>query len=572
VGSAASTSRRSEKQSNAGPQSDTRTQNSSRDLHMQNLPRPNAVPPTANERLKPVDFNGNHDAGGGDKSTMTTESRIPTEPHDVSQVPKVQLPSGVAWLNGRALSFPSSVRLIPGERVAVEGRPYEIKRARILTPKSITRWAAYAVLGILAAIGLAHIIVGPPGGTISGVVIDGVSGRIIPDARISIINGPMVRTNSAGLFAAGGLPTGQFTLTATAIGYQSQSGTVMRTGGLDAQMAFVLAPLSIDTALMLIAEGTPAEPAPVEETPAEETRTSGLAFGHVKIDADFSDFLVFVDNVLYGKNTPEVKRLSAGNHAIVLQVDGFEDFASSVTVKARATETLKVRKADLTPQINPLKRARGHFAEAKAFLEQGQWPAAIDEYTKGLEYEPENADALQYRGWAFLKSGNAVKAKSDFVRAAQLHHAANRNLDAVTCAGYLIELEPGESDHCRRRAEYYIALSEFDKAIDDYKSAIKRDKNAIAPRLGLAEAHFATGDFREAAKEFDRARKLTDKPSSIYVRMLIALTNAGLDKDVRKKYEELTQIADPAWLESLRQDPEWLRVLQIVDPSERSSG
>jgi len=503
-------------------------------------------------------------------SPVTAEVTIPhkTRPLGGGSTEGVRPPSGMARLSGQSLRFPIGAKLSPGEKVSIGGRSYEIKKERTFTSAFWLKGVALVVLVLLAAVGISHMVAGPRGGSITGVVIDRISSRIVPNAKITLADGRQANANVAGMYTFADLTPGLFKLTASADGYESQSGTVVRPASENAQLAFALLPLVIDTtAPVAFTSRGPSETAAVE---TEET--APVAYGNVTLNTDFEGYLVFVDAVLYGKDAKKLKRMPAGEHKVVLQLEGFEDYSTSVEVKARATATLTVSKNDLVPKVDPFKRAKGHFVEGKSLMDRGLWQQAIEAFDRGLEFDPENAEALQYRGWACFKSGNIDKARADFLAASQLHRNANRYLDAVACAGHLIDLDPTNPESYRRRAEFYIALTEYGKAIADYEQAVKLDKKSVVSQMGLGEVCFLAGDYHHAAKEFDKARKLASDPVDAYVRLLMALTRAGEDDQVRKKYKEFSGIATPERLQKLRDDPEWLRVLQIVDPTVRSQG
>jgi tetratricopeptide (TPR) repeat protein len=401
-------------------------------------------------------------------------------------------------------------------------------------------------------------------------VLDRTTGQIIPNASVAFEGGPTVTANVAGMYSADGLRSGLFKMTASALGYESQSGSVVRPADGDAQLAFALMPIAYAAAAMQqLNPGTTATTVTPEEADANNT---ALAYGNITLETDFTDYLVFVDGVLYGKDAKKIKRMDAGDHRVVLQLEGFEDYSTNVAVKARSTHTLQVAKADLTPKVDPVKRAKAHFAEAKEHLDRGLYTQAIEKYNSGLLDDPKNASALQYRGWAYWKAGNVDAARADLVRAANLHAEANRFLDAVACAGHLIEVSPTDPDAFLRRSKYYMQMREFEKAIKDCEMAVKLDKKSDAAQMALAEACFVSGDYKRAAKEFDKGRKLSDSPADVYVRVLISLARGGEDDQVRKKYKDFTSIATPEMQKKLRDNPDWLRVLQIVDPKMRSEG
>ena len=74
-----------------------------------------------------------------------------------------------------------------------------------------------------------------------------------------------------------------------------------------------------------------------------------LGYGKIKLETDFTGYLVFVDGISYGKDTKKIERMNAGSHSVIVQLEGFEDFSTKVDVKERDTHTIEVTKAKLTP-------------------------------------------------------------------------------------------------------------------------------------------------------------------------------------------------------------------------------
>lgn len=509
------------------------------------------------------------------KSTVADKTMAAIEPVELER-PRISVTdgiipaTGVAHLSGLTLRFPLNTKIVPGEVVVVGRKPYEVRKEKVLTPILIAKGVALLMLTVLAVVGVTSLFSGTSGGTVTGVVLDRSTGQIIPNATVSFDGGPTVVTNLAGMYSVDGLRSGLFKMTATAPGYEPQSGSVVRPAEGGAQLAFALMPLAY--AMSSSPVNNPA--AVVADPVAEEAdaNNAALSYGNITLETDFKDYLVFVDGVLYGKDAKKIKRMTAGDHRVVVQLDGFEDYSTNVAVKARGTHTLQVAKADLTPKVDPVKRARAQFAEAKDLLDRGQYGPAIDRYTQGLTDDPSNANALQYRGWAYWKSGNADAARADLLQATNLHAEVNRHLDAVACAGHLIEMSPTDPDAFLRRAKFYAQLREFDKAIKDCETAVKLDKKGFGPQVTLAEICFLAGDYKRAAKEFDKGRKLADNPTDVYVQMLIALARGGDDDQLRKKFKEFSNTVSEEKQKQLRNNPDWLRVLQIVDPTKRSEG
>lgn len=510
------------------------------------------------------------DAPDGPGNLTPSARTLIAEPPPGQKERPIRSAAGTARLTGRTLRFGGDAALMPGQQVELGGRSYEIKPEEAFRAVFWAKSAGLLILTLLAAIGVAYLASGPSDGAIVGVVVNAKTGQIIPNATVALEDGRVARTNEAGIYLFEGAEAAQYVLTASAAGFEPQNGFIDTEGSEFDQLSFALVPHVFAS----VPEGS--DSATAKETKKSEERSktarssSERSYGTVELAVDFEGYLVFVDGELYGKNTSELKRMTAGKHQVVLQVEGYEDYTATVTVKARAKSTITVAKSDLTPRIDPIKRSRGKFAEGKKYLDRQQWAAAIRLFNEALEYDANYADAMQYRGWAYLKTDKPTAAKDDFVRAAELYDLAMKYIDAVACAKYLIEIDPKNPANWRRRADYNLALTDFDAAIEDYKKAVSLNKKSLTSRMALAEAYFAAGKYKDAAKEFDRARKLADDPSQAYIRMILAYYNAGEIDDVVKKFRDFSEVATPGVMERLREDPDWLRVLQIVGPEERT--
>jgi len=316
-----------------------------------------------------------------------------------------------ATLAGGVLGPQASTRVAAQHRAdaRTEGGPRPRQRSKIL---------GYAAATLFAAIVIAYLVAQKPAvGTITGVVVDAQTGRVIPSAMVEFDGKAAAVTNAAGLYMFGDIHSGSHMVKASAPGYQPQTGTVQTSAPQPAQLSFALAPLVESTP----APATQATPAGADSAQVTSSTTTSPAYGGVDLTVDFEGYLVFVDGEIYGKNARKLKRLTAGEHRIVLQVDGYQDYSTTVTVKARGTSTVTIAKADLSPKIDPIKRSRGLFAEGKEYLDRSLWQPAIDAFDQALTLDPQNADAVRYRGWAYMKAGDTAKAATDFRHAAQLY-------------------------------------------------------------------------------------------------------------------------------------------------------
>jgi tetratricopeptide (TPR) repeat protein len=116
-----------------------------------------------------------------------------------------------------------------------------------------------------------------------------------------------------------------------------------------------------------------------------------------------------------------------------------------------------------------------------AFL-NGDYPAAIADFTSILEQEPTNADAYSYRGYAKLAQNDLSGALTDFDQA--------------------IALDPTNTDALYRRATTEQIQGNFNQALADYNKAIALKPNdsyrsRLLRQLLLLRLGLPTGEFSQ---------------------------------------------------------------------------
>lgn len=514
--------------------------------------KPPLVPPleeTAFER----DLRLHKPALPEEKNAATGEDADPT---------KFAGPTGQVLSDGRTLRFPEGARFTSGDIVVCHDRRYRVKIQRRHPALVYGMPAGLLVLVLLAAIGVSSFFSGPPTGTITGVVVDAVTGKIIVGADVALRNGMTTRTNMAGMYVFAGLVPGSYEIKAQMPGYTGAAQTISRTGSQDAGLSFALQPL--------FASIVQEKPVVVETSVDKgENKEKPTEYGALKVNIDFTDYMLYLDDKVVGKDITKLTKLDPGDHRLMLEKEQFEEYRTQVSVKPRRTTELTVSLRDLKPKTTQQQRAKTRFADGKSALDGGRYPEAIQAFDDALAEQPEYAEARQYRGWACRKLGNTEEAIKDMLDAAQLYALSNRYLEAVTCANLLIDMRPGNGEFLLLRGEYHTALGEQKSAVGDYETAVNCDAKSLKFRLALAEGYYRAGQFKEAAREFEKARKMADDPVDIYVRLILSYMYAGKDKDLVKRYSELAGIAPSEKMERLRTDPEWQRVLQLVGPDEK---
>ena len=136
------------------------------------------------------------------------------------------------------------------------------------------------------------------------------------------------------------------------------------------------------------------------------------------------------------------------------------------------------------------------------------WASAIDDLTEALKRKPDDAEALENRGLAFIAFGDFAKAVHDF--------------------GGIIELKPGSGGALRERCWARAANGhDLDDALDDCNKVLAQKPGDAAALDARCFVQFRSKAYSAAIADCSSALASNPKlASSLYVRGL-AKTKAG---------------------------------------------
>jgi tetratricopeptide (TPR) repeat protein len=135
-----------------------------------------------------------------------------------------------------------------------------------------------------------------------------------------------------------------------------------------------------------------------------------------------------------------------------------------------------------TPPGDP-EDARAYNFRGVAFAKQGEYQAAIAEFTRAIRRDPTCVDAFCNRALVYAALGNLGPAASDlakvveirptdveaYVRQARLHAAINEHDEAVSDLTKAIEIDPQCADAYFQRSLVHYARGAYDEALDDVR-------------------------------------------------------------------------------------------------------
>ncbi|MFK7820310.1 MAG: tetratricopeptide repeat protein [Planctomycetaceae bacterium] len=239
----------------------------------------------------------------------------------------------------------------------------------------------------------------------------------------------------------------------------------------------------------------------------------------------------------------------------------------------------------------------------------GQYADAIQEFTKALLRDPNNAEALNLRGQTYADVGNETAAIKDLQQAIKVspdwadpwYHLAmvnrkagntvnaiknftqainrnDRHTEALMARGELlwdmgdrnkaledlkagVDSAPDKVENCRKLASYQLEVGSLNSAITTYSKILQRDPDATDAWLARSECHNKVGQQQFALLDLNEAmRRLPDSDSSLRYRRVHLLKLLERDDEV---VSELEAIA--------RQEPEDLLLRkEIVDLAEKA--
>ena len=120
-----------------------------------------------------------------------------------------------------------------------------------------------------------------------------------------------------------------------------------------------------------------------------------------------------------------------------------------------------------------------------ALARQGEYQAALAEFTRAIRRDPTSIDALYNRALVCLAIGNLGSAASDF--------------------GRIVEIRPDFIEGHISRARLHAAMNEHDQAISSLTKAIEIDPRCAKAYFQRSLVHYTKGEYRKA---WDDVRKI----------------------------------------------------------------
>jgi tetratricopeptide (TPR) repeat protein len=163
---------------------------------------------------------------------------------------------------------------------------------------------------------------------------------------------------------------------------------------------------------------------------------------------------------------------------------------------------------------------------------KGDLAQATRDYSESIRLNPDYSRAFHNRGLTWSARGEPDKAIQDYTEAIRLNPdfreavhdralawLARKNYDkAIQDFDRTLELDPNDARALMGRADAWNLKTDYDRAIRDYSAVLQLDPKNVAALQDRGAAYRAKGEYVKAAGDYDEAIRLEPKNTGLYRR------------------------------------------------------
>ncbi len=160
----------------------------------------------------------------------------------------------------------------------------------------------------------------------------------------------------------------------------------------------------------------------------------------------------------------------------------------------------------------------GYLKRGRGWAQIGKREAAISDFSKAIELDPDSYAAYLNRGMVYFRAGAPDKALADINEALLIKPFLPEGLDAHGCilsqekeyAGALrdfnrsIDLDPDRPEAYHHRGLVYAAMGETERALEDFDRTLDLDPSCSAASYNRALLYLGQGRMEEAVADLTR--------------------------------------------------------------------
>ncbi|XP_064614788.1 dnaJ homolog subfamily C member 3-like [Liolophura sinensis] len=252
------------------------------------------------------------------------------------------------------------------------------------------------------------------------------------------------------------------------------------------------------------------------------------------------------------------KLLAAGQLADALShyhaaVDG--DPSNYMTYFKRATVFLALGKSrSALPDLDKVVELKPDFTAARiqranVLLKQGKLDEAEKDYKTVIEKDPENAEVKGHLA--------EIRPMKEEIQTAHYYYDRGDYEAAISILSRLVEICPWNAELRELRADCYIAMGEYIKAIGDVRSTTKLRNDNTAAYYKVSKLHYDIGEADESLMEIRECLKLDPDHKQCFphykkVKKLVKQLQSARELSNEQRFEECIDKAN----QILKTEPE----------------
>jgi tetratricopeptide (TPR) repeat protein len=220
------------------------------------------------------------------------------------------------------------------------------------------------------------------------------------------------------------------------------------------------------------------------------------------------------------ENKPGKEITEKGYEFYLLEAEKFYDMGNYDKVIENLTKAI---------ELNP-NEAAAYNNRGNTYSDKKEYDKAIADYNEAIELNPNYAAAYNNRGSAYYDKTEYDKAIADCNKAIELDPKyataynnrgnAYRNKKkydhAIADYNKAIELNPKDAAAYNNRGNTYSDKKEYDKAIADYNKAIELDLKYVVAYYNRGSAYYDQKEYDKAIADYNKAIEFNPKDAAAY--------------------------------------------------------
>ena len=486
----------------------------------------------------------------------STKSDIETErPAPPANLNDVTHSKGVIYLAGKSLKLTGGLKVVPGDEITINDKPFQVKLEK-KNNRGLILLIAGGALALFVALLIMTGFLSKDIGQLAGIVTDGITGRPLPGitVRLSEIN-KSVKTNEAGFFAFDQIPSGIHSIEFKAPDGNNVKDKVTVIKGQTSTVALATSVVSQSVAAP---QAAVAKPRPSVE---KEPQASASDKGFMKLTIDPNNSSVYLDGkpIGVGSNTYKVP---AGQHDLTIRKDGYSDHRQNVRIEPDKTHNVKVSLIQSEQSSRPDKKTTTEMA--LEMESAGNFKEAARLYDQALKTSPRDLKAILGKARCAREEGLFEEATSRFQQAAKIASDKGDTRAQIEALTGVIEIRPNTFNAYSSRGDVLYSLGQYQKAADDFAKVIELDKRNLGAYYKLGNSYYVLGQYDDALGAFKAAEETNFADPKAQVCLAKTYLALGDKRNTKRSYERFKELASYSARVEFKKDRDWQKVLAAL--------